>query len=427
MVRFYYITALFLLIPLLAMAVGESGQYKWSVQLRGYISKETGKEPNAYLWLPENIDTVKAVVMAQQNMTEETLFKMPAFKREMERLKVGLLWIAPHFTHTWDPASGCQSVFEEMMTAIAFQSGHPEIAHCPVVPFGHSAQATFPWNFAAWNNNRTLCIVSFHGDAPRTNLTGFGTANVEWGRSRNIDGIPGLMVEGEYEWWEARVNPALAFRMMYPDACVSFLCDTGRGHFDCSEETALYIARFIEKSMHYRLKAEGLVKLNPREGWLAERWHENQAKRAAAAPYDKYKGDSHDAFWYFDREMAELTEKRYARDRKLQPQTVSVEYEGQEVAFDKKYQGGMQIRLPQGVRTFKLKALPENAYVEVICGPVEKMEGKDANGYETFRLVDYECGLDNPKRSYVAWVCAVNPSDGKHKSAVQPIEVRIAH
>lgn len=30
------------------------------------------------------------------------------------------------------------------------------------------------------------------------------------------------MVEGEYEWWEARVNPALAFRMMYPESCISF-------------------------------------------------------------------------------------------------------------------------------------------------------------------------------------------------------------
>lgn len=48
------------------------------------------------------------------------------------------------------------------------------------------------------------------------------------------------MIEGEYEWWEARVNPALAFRMMYPESCISFLCDTGRGHFDVAEQTADY-------------------------------------------------------------------------------------------------------------------------------------------------------------------------------------------
>lgn len=418
--------SVFAIFPLLAIAVGETGQYKWSVQLRGYISPETGKEPQAFLWLPENISDVKAVVMAQQNMTEETIFKMPAFKKEMERLGIGLLWVAPAFTNTWDPASGCQKVFEEMMTAIAFQAGHPEIEKCPIIPFGHSAQATFPWNFAAWNNDRTLCIISFHGDAPRTNLCGYGTANVEWGRTRNIDGIPGLMVEGEYEWWEARVTPALAFRMMYPKSCVSFLCDTGRGHFDCSEETALYIARFIEKSMERRLRNEGLEKIDPKDGWLAERWHENQDVRAAAAPYREYRGDIHDAFWYFDREMAEMTELRYARDRSLLTQTVGIEYNGEPVILDEKRHGGMVIRLPEGTREFKLKAVPEKAYMEVISGPVEKVAcKKDKKGYETFRIVPYEAGADNPKRSFVIWLCAVNPSDSTFKSAVQPIEVRI--
>ena len=76
------------------------------------------------------------------------------------------------------------------------------------------------------------------------------------GRTRNIDGIPGLMIEGEYEWWEARVNPALAFRMMYPESCISFLCDAGRGHFDVADETAAYIALFLEKAINQRLTDE---------------------------------------------------------------------------------------------------------------------------------------------------------------------------
>ncbi len=81
-----------------------------------------------------------------------------------------------------------------------------------------------------WSVELRRYISTETGKAPRTNLCGYGAANVEWGRNRNINGIPGLMVEGEYEWWEARVNPALAFRMMYPESCISFLCDTGRGH-----------------------------------------------------------------------------------------------------------------------------------------------------------------------------------------------------
>lgn len=204
------------------MAVGHSGMYQWSVALHGYISTETGKAPTAFLWIPEGCREVKAVMVAQQNMTEEMLYKMPSFQKRMKDLNIALVWVAPWFSRNWEPTTGCQQTFEEMMVGLAGQSGHKELEHCPIIPFGHSAQATFPWNFAAWNNNRTLCIISFHGDAPRTNLCGYGTANVEWGRTRNIDGIPSLMIEGEYEWWEARVRPALAFRMMYPNSCNFF-------------------------------------------------------------------------------------------------------------------------------------------------------------------------------------------------------------
>lgn len=123
------------------MAVGRSGQYEWSVQLTGYISSETGKSPTAYLWIPEGCDKVKAVMLAQQNMTEEMLFKMPSFKEKLRQMGVGLIWIAPAFSQDWNPTSGCQQTFEELMPSIAYQANHPEIATCSVIPFGHSQSA----------------------------------------------------------------------------------------------------------------------------------------------------------------------------------------------------------------------------------------------------------------------------------------------
>ncbi len=61
--------------------------------------------------------------------------------------------------------------FEKMMEDFANVSGYSELKYAPIVPLGHSAMATYPWNFAAWNPDRTLAIISLHGDAPRTNLT----------------------------------------------------------------------------------------------------------------------------------------------------------------------------------------------------------------------------------------------------------------
>ncbi|MGN0281592.1 MAG: hypothetical protein ACI4B3_04730 [Prevotella sp.] len=143
-----------------AWAVGPSGMYQCSVELRGYISRETGKAPNAFLWLPDNDRTVRAVVFAQQNMAEEMLYHNTTFQQRMKELDVALVWVAPAFTNSWNPES-----------------------------------------------------------------------------------------------------------------CITFLCNTGRGHFDCGPRTAGYIAKFIEKSMERRLCADGsLKKVNPKGGWLAARY-----------------------------------------------------------------------------------------------------------------------------------------------------------
>lgn len=447
-----------------AVGVGGSGMFQWSVELRRYISNETGKAPVAYLWVPEGCRNVKAVILSQQNMTEEAIYKNPRFQAQMKKLGVAMVWVAPAFNNNWDPNSGAQNIFEELMANLADNSGHAEIAKAPIIPLGHSAQATFPWNFAAWNPNRTLCIISFHGDAPRTNLCGFGAANVEWGRNRNIDGIPGLMVEGEYEWWEARVNPALAFRMMYPESCISFLCDTGRGHFDCGDRTADYIAKFIQKSLEQRLNADGsLRKLNPKDGYLAERFHSDmvgtdgadkgkapspvETKRPQPAPYAQYRGDKHDAFWYFDKEMAELTEARYQETAGKKLQYVGFEYQGNLIPFNEKAQGGMQIKIEDAETSIKaasskkpkakkpiriqLKAVYTDAshnvlsnthgkkapHIEVICGPLKKINDT------TFEVYPYEAGWDNPRRSFTAWVVAVADADGEYKGAVQPLRI----
>ena len=452
-----------------AIGVGGSGMYQWSVELRRYVSNETGKAPVAYLWVPENCQRVKAVILSQQNMTEEAIYKNPNFQTQMKRLGVAMVWVAPAFNNNWAPASGAQQIFEELMPCLADQSGHPEIAKAPIIPLGHSAQATFPWNFAAWNPDRTLCVISFHGDAPRTNLCGYGAANVEWGRNRNIDGIPGLMVEGEYEWWEARVNPALAFRMMYPESCISFLCDTGRGHFDCGDRTANYLAKFIQKAIEQRLEGNGkaieynadgsakLKKLNPKDGYLAERFHadmagtdgadkgktpeHSSARRPLPAPYSEYKGDKHDAFWYFDKEMAYLTEARYQETAGKQVQYVGFEYQGKLISYSEKQQGGMAIKLEDAdvasaVKSKKpiriqLKAVYMDAsrhtltkthgvkkpYIEVICGPLKKINDT------TFEVYPYEAGWDNLRRSFTAWVVAVADADAQYKGAVQPLRI----
>ncbi len=429
-------------IALLCVALlSNATEYQWSVRLKGYVSGETGKEPDAFLWIPSTCERVDAIVFSQQNMSEETLFDMPEFRKAMSELNFGIVWVSPGFSLEWDVKQGVQEVFNQMMTDFADVSGYDELHTVPIVPLGHSAMATFPWNFAAWNPERTLAIVSLHGDAPRTNLTGYGRENLEWGRTRNIDGIPGLMIEGEYEWWEARVSPALAFRMMYPQSCISFFCDAGRGHFDVAEETAEYIALFLTKAAQQRLPVDKasakLLPINPSEGWLAQRWHPNQKRRAKAAPLAKYKGDTHDAFWYFDKEMAQLTEERYARSRGKKTQYISFVQNGELLAYNEhrhvKVQPSFQPDA-DGI-TFYLKAVftdslyqqLSNNHVDAapritkVCGPVAVVNDT------TFRVDFFRMGMHNPRRTGGISLVADCPSDKRYNSAVQHIGIHVPY
>lgn len=416
-----------------AIGVGGSGMFQYSVQLTDYISPETGKVPVAYLWVPEDCKQIRATILCQQNMTEEAIIKSPLFQQRMQKLGIAMIWVAPAFSNNWDPATGCQTIFENLMVGLSNQSGHPELRATPVIPLGHSAQATFPWNFAAWNPDRTLCILSFHGDAPRTNLCGYGTDNVEWGRTRNIDGIPGLMVEGEYEWWEARVRPALAFRMMYPGSCISFLCDTGRGHFDCGERTINYLALYIEKVMKMRLQSDGtLRKVNVDEGWYFSRFHadmvgtdgEDKGKMPEAfGDYEKPVAATSvksitsqptllNSFWYPDQKLADMVFDRYHETQGKLPLTFTEKILPEWSADGKSF-------------TIKLPALPSDykgkLHTEVICGGIKKMNDT------IFTIYPYECGYDNPRRSYSAWLAIVAEPNKKYKGGVLPVSITLPH
>ena len=59
-----------------------AGEWQWSVTLDGFVSNETNRNPTAFLWIPADCMQVKAILVGQHNMSEETLFDNPLFPRE---------------------------------------------------------------------------------------------------------------------------------------------------------------------------------------------------------------------------------------------------------------------------------------------------------------------------------------------------------
>lgn len=418
-----------------------AAQWQWSVPVSSMVSNETKDHPRAFLWIPENCKQLRAVLIGQHNMTEETIFEHPKFRKKMAQLGIAIVWVTPGFDMVFDFNKTAGKDFENIMNDLAKVSGYTELQFAPIIPIGHSAYATYPWNFAVNNPARTLAILSIHGDAPQTNLTGYGGKNIDWG-NKNINGIPGLMVEGEYEWWEARVQPALDFQQRFPNAAISFLCDAGHGHFDISDELIDYLSLFIKKAVAYRLPSKSpldkpvqLIAVNPRKGWLKERWKKDVKPLYTAAPYNQYKGDRKEAFWYFDKKTADATEKFYAKVRGKKEQYLGFSQNGKLFAFNPKSHArivgkftpeadGLTFHLNTiFTDTLRTKTINDHAKgkptISRICGPVEKINDT------TFTVRFYRMGLNNEKRTGDIWLMASHPGDKNYKSTVQQFNMRI--
>jgi len=166
----------------LAVAVsasaGESAVWQWAAPAGG---------SEARLWIPENCQRVRAVLLAQHNMIERGILEHPAMRRVLADWGIAEVFIAPSMDAVFRFDQGAGEKLDAALKSLADQSGYDEIASAPLIPMGHSAHASFPWNCVAWKPGRTLAILSVKGDAPLTDLTGSGKPNPDWG-NRTLDG-----------------------------------------------------------------------------------------------------------------------------------------------------------------------------------------------------------------------------------------------
>jgi hypothetical protein len=425
---------------LIVGSIAHAQVWQWSVAVDSVLSAETNDHPRAYLWIPENCRQVQAVVFAQHNMIEEGMLEHTLFRKTMSELGIAEVWVTPGINMPFDFNQDAGEDFNRMMQLLAEVSGYSELITVPVIPLGHSAYASFPWNFAAWNPQRTLALLSIHGDAPQTNLTGYGKANVDWGK-RNIDGVPALFIMGEYEWWEDRITPAFNYIAQHPKSVISLFGDAGHGHFDYSDEMIAYVCMFIKKAAQKRLpssmsihKPNILNNIKPEEGWLMDRWRKDSLPLASAAPYALYKGDRRVASWVFDKEMANATEKFYTEARNKQQQYIGFMQNANVIQPDKSHANyNLKFKpLADGVSfhlraffsdTTKLKAAEKFTntplLISRICGPVQKLNDT------TFQLNFNRLGFNNTKRSFDIWLLAHNKGDETFKSAVQQLNMKV--
>ncbi len=422
-------------------------EWQWSAEIPGDVSPETGTAPRAFLWIPSSCERLRAILVAQQSLQEGAILEHPAIRAALSELHFAAIWITPPLDLVFDPAAGAGERFDAMLAALARESGYAELADAPVVPLGHAAAAAFPWNFAAWRPERTLAVLSISGQWPEPEDN--TTPPPEWSR---LDGIPGLVALGEYEWAAERVADGLKQRRAHPKIPLTMLAEPGGGHFDLSDEKAAYLALYLRKAAAYRLPRDG--KTGPlrsidstRTGWLVDRCRFDEPARVPAGPITDYP-EPEDAFWCFDEEHAVATEKFRLDQRGKQPallgfvqngavlpqdantpQQVTIPFQPTGDGLTFKLRGVFLATVPRG-RPERWTGLTEGAaishptgggpiVIERISGPVVKLAD------DTFAIRFDRTGLRPEDHAAEIWLTATHPGDATFKRSVQQALLRI--
>lgn len=423
--------------------------WQWSAPVKSDYSPIS----EAFLWIPENCSQVKAVVFAQNNMEEFSILTSDVFRKEMADLGIAEIWVSPGLDLQFRFNENAGTYFNEMMKRLAELSGYDELKYIPVIPIGHSAAASFPYYFAAWNPERTLAAISVSGQWPY--VRGNFSPDI-WGKDQHIDHIPLLETMGEYEAAATWSAEGLKERREHPYMALSMLACPAEGHFATTEKKNEYLAFYIRKAMQYRYPenytsgiAPSLKPVDPTQtGWLAEKWIPDTAPTVSAAPVTEYKGDLAQAFWFFDEETVRKTQEYQSAYRNRKGQLAGYVQNGELVPQRDSHS---QVHFPlitgedgitfylkgtfldtvpgQSRRTSVWTGLPAGSSVghadhstpvsiDLIIGPVKKLN-------DTTFTIALERGMRERSSAYAVSFAATHPGDDTYKPAVQQSEMLV--
>jgi hypothetical protein len=419
-----------------------AAEWQWSVPVPP-LPDRTNETPRAFLWIPPDCERVRGVVFGHHNMEEIGVFEHPVFRKTLAELGFAAVWVAPTFDRNFRFDQGAGEKFDTMLAALAMQSGYSELTNAPLVPCGHSAAASMPWYIAAWQPERVIAGVSFSGQWPYVpdNEAGHVT-------NRSVDSVPGIVVQGEYEWVDETNLRGLKIKNAHPQMPLSAIGCPADGHFAALDDKIAMLALYVKKAAQYRLPKNysgGLVKLNSidvtKTGWLAGRYATDKNPSAPAAPVGEFKGAVTNAFWYFDGELAQAVEAfqqkqhgkaallGYVQEGQIVPQKngthqqVTLKFLPEDDGVTFKLTGAFLGTVPEGrpERWTRKKAgenievPPPKIPIEIqrICGPVEKIST------DTWRVAFNRASFLGDGRGNEAWFAAVWPGDGEFKRAVQ--------
>ena len=351
-----------------AGSIARAALYQWSI-LNGEDDRRV------YLWIPEDCQRIRGLVMVMRNLTEAGIIGNPAVRETCRQERVGIVfvggWSRSPFNSDWGWPNGLGKedekeygrlqqliktagttpeqakeatakieawdkeltaragpVLDDILKRLADESGYKEVERAPLLILSHSMGGLLCWHMPYWIPERMWGSIPIK--------TGVRTQPALKPDS-NMHGVPVLYMNyAEPLGAAGPVDPnkhPLAPRKD-PDNLVGQVFDWGGCHFDMTDDIGKLAAMFIKKASKFRLSDEipatgypRLKDLKAGQGWLAT--SPLEPGQFPMAPEARYTGPKDKALWYFDEEMAKAAIGHNLSESRKQPQYVTVVSNGQ--------------------------------------------------------------------------------------------------
>lgn len=264
-----------------------------AVKQKGEGSRE---EVRFELWLPDDVGTVRGIVVISGHGSGETLFRRADLRALAKELRLAL------FKFTGNPMQRGfwpRSLLFDQFKTFGAKCGHPELEHAPLFLYGHSNGTGFSAVFPAYVPERVWGWVSMR--------PGITFQVYQPGAAQ----VPGLVIFGEDDHFLARpskaenlaVVPAVRKRHQ---ALWNFAVEAKTGHGP-GEKTWPLVFSFLRHTFTARVPADadartGPVKLNALpldSGHLGQNWDAAKGghQTLPTAPFATFPGDKSPASW----------------------------------------------------------------------------------------------------------------------------------
>jgi hypothetical protein len=432
-----WIVLLMLLLPARAAAPQspENQVFQFMTTQSLTASNKKTRAATAYLWIPPECRRLRGVLVAGQNVPEHWLVGHPAIRQACAASDLAILWCCPSF---FDPAipDGYHHVkfIQQILDALAAQSGYDELATIPWLPIGESMHLQMVMQILKARPERCIAGIQVKNailNPPATGvpmLLAIGTT-CEWDQEK-VDMLNQWKTVGQYAGLQRQ-------RTATPTWPCSLLVEGGSGHFECTEPMARYIAQYIRAAAKARLSSDGSPTLQPvnlDQGYVAG-LPVPGGKVVEPVPYRDCPPELRNLPWFFDEPLAKaalaMADIRWSAQTQV---PVFADASGKAIPFGWR---GIFSPLPyttdaDGV-TFQLHSTfldkipdgwvhagtvlghaPGLPVVDWICGPVASLGGN------RFRIA-----LDRSWQHTSAYIRVWHPGNDAYRQGVQPGELKI--